>query len=34
MESHTPHQLIDQHVHVGMEMIDAIPKDEMVIIPI
>ena len=30
--SHTPHQLIDQHLHVGREMIDAIPKDEMVII--
>jgi len=31
--SHTPHQLIDQHLHVGTAMIDAIPKDEMVITP-
>jgi hypothetical protein len=30
--SHTPHPLIDQHLHVGREMIDAIPKDEMAII--
>ncbi len=30
--SHTPHQLIDQHLHVGRAMIDAIPKDEMVIL--
>jgi oxalate decarboxylase len=27
--SHTPHRLIDQHLHVGRAMIDAIPKDEM-----
>jgi len=32
--SHTPHQLIDQHLHVGRAMIEAIPKDEMVIRPI
>jgi oxalate decarboxylase len=32
--AHTPHQLIDQHLHVGTSMIDAIPKDEMVIIPV
>jgi len=32
--SHTPHQLIDQHLHVGMAMIDAIPKDEMVVTPL
>ena len=31
--THTPHQLIDQHLHVGRAMIDAIPKDEMVITP-
>ncbi len=31
--AHTPHQLIDQHLHVGMVMIDAIPKDEIVIHP-
>ncbi len=34
MESHTPHHLIDQHVQVGRAMIDAISKEEMVIIPI
>jgi oxalate decarboxylase len=32
--AHTPHQLIDQHLHIGRAMIDAIPKDEMVIIPV
>lgn len=32
--AHTPHQLIDQHLHVGRAMIDAIPKDEMVIVPV
>lgn len=32
--AHTPHQLIDQHLHVGREMIDAIPKGKMVIVPV
>jgi oxalate decarboxylase len=32
--AHTPHQLIDQHLHVGRAMIDAIPRDEMVIVPV
>jgi len=32
--SHTPHQLVNQHLHVGTAMIDAIPKDEMVITPL
>jgi oxalate decarboxylase len=31
--AHTPQQLIDQHLHVGRAMIDAIPKDEMVVVP-
>jgi oxalate decarboxylase len=31
--AHTPHQLIDQHLHVGTAMIDAISKDETVIVP-
>jgi oxalate decarboxylase len=32
--AHTPHQLIDQHLHVGKPMIDAIPKNETVIVPV
>ena len=32
--AHTPHQLIDQHLHVGAAMIDAIPKGEAVITPL
>jgi oxalate decarboxylase len=32
--AHTPHQLIDQHLRVGRAMIDAIPKHEMVIVPV
>ncbi|MCU1334565.1 MAG: bicupin, oxalate decarboxylase family [Bryobacterales bacterium] len=31
--AHTPHQLVDQHLHVGTAMIDAIPKTEVVIDP-
>lgn len=31
--AHTPHQLVDQHLHVGRAMIDAIPKDEMIVVP-
>jgi oxalate decarboxylase len=30
--AHTPHQLIEQHLHVGWAMIDAIPNDETVIV--
>ena len=30
----TPHLLVTQHLQVGTAMIDAIPKDEMVIIPV
>jgi len=29
--AHTPHQLVDQHLHVGREMIEKIPTEEMVI---
>jgi oxalate decarboxylase len=32
--AHTPHQLIDQHLHVGRAMLDAIPKEEIVITPV
>ena len=32
--SHTPHLLVDQHLHVGKAMIDAIPKQETVITPL
>src|SRR5712692_7898204 len=32
--AHTPHLLVNQHLHVGRAMLDAIPKDEMVIIPV
>jgi oxalate decarboxylase len=32
--SHTPHQLMDQHLHVGRPMLDAIPKQEVVITPL
>lgn len=31
--AHTPHQLVDQHLHVGREMIDALPTGETVIVP-
>ena len=30
--AHTPHLLVDQHLHVGKAMIDDIPKQEAVII--
>ena len=30
--AHTPHLLVDQHLHIGTSMIDAIPKSESVII--
>jgi oxalate decarboxylase len=29
--AHTPHLLVDQHLGVGMSMLDSIPKQEMVI---
>jgi oxalate decarboxylase len=32
--AHTPHQLMDQHLRVGKPMLDAIPKEEMVIVPL
>jgi oxalate decarboxylase len=32
--SHTPHLLVDQHLHVGKAMIDAVPKEEAVITPL
>ena len=32
--AHTPHLLVNQHLQVGRAMIDAIPKDEMVIVPV
>jgi oxalate decarboxylase len=31
--AHTPHLLIDQHLHVGRKLIDGIPKQEAVVIP-
>jgi oxalate decarboxylase len=31
---HTPHQLIDQHLHVGTAMVDAVNKQETVITPL
>jgi len=32
--AHTPHLLMDQHLGVGMSMLDSIPKQEMVITPV
>jgi oxalate decarboxylase len=32
--AHTPHRLVDQHLHVGAAMLDAIPKREAVITPL
>jgi oxalate decarboxylase len=32
--AHTPHLLVDQHLHVGRTMLDAIPKQETVITPL
>jgi oxalate decarboxylase len=31
--AHTPHQLVNQHLGVGMTMLDSIPKQELVILP-
>jgi oxalate decarboxylase len=32
--AHTPHQLVDQHLHVGRALLDAIPAAETVIMPL
>jgi oxalate decarboxylase len=32
--AHTPHLLMNQHLRVGTAMLDAIPKNEMVIVPV
>jgi oxalate decarboxylase len=32
--AHTPHLLMDQHLGVGMSMLDSIPRQEMVITPV
>ena len=32
--AHTPHQLVDQHLHVGRTMLEAIPTQETVITPV
>jgi oxalate decarboxylase len=32
--AHTPHQLVDQHLRVGKQMIEAIAKEEQVITPL
>jgi oxalate decarboxylase len=32
--AHTPHLLMDQHLGVGMPMLDSIPKQEMVVTPL
>ena len=32
--AHTPHLLMDQHLGVGMSMLDSIPKQEMVVTPV
>ena len=32
--AHTPHLLMDQHLRVGMPMLDNLPKQEMVITPV
>jgi oxalate decarboxylase len=32
--AHTPHLLMDQHLGVGMTMLDGIPKEEMVVTPV
>jgi oxalate decarboxylase len=31
--AHTPRLLVDQHLHAGLTMIDAIPKQEAIVIP-
>ena len=32
--AHTPHRLVDQHLGVGTAMLDAIPKQEVVVTPL
>jgi oxalate decarboxylase len=32
--AHTPHLLMDQHLGVGMSMLDSVPKQEMVVTPV
>ena len=32
--AHTPHLLMDQHLGVGITMLDQIPKQEVVIRPV
>jgi oxalate decarboxylase len=32
--AHTPHLLVNQDLQVGRVMLDAIPKDEMLILPV
>ncbi len=32
--AHTPHLLVNQHLGVGMSMLESIPKQEMVITPV
>ena len=32
--AHTPHLLMDQHLQVGTSMLDAIPKQEIVVRPV
>jgi len=32
--AHTPHLLVNQHLNVGMPMLDSIPKQEMVVTPV
>jgi oxalate decarboxylase len=32
--AHTPHLLMDQHLGVGISMLDSIPKQEMVVTPV
>jgi oxalate decarboxylase len=32
--AHTPHQLVDQHLHTGRALLDAIPTQEIVITPV
>ncbi|MBV9768556.1 MAG: cupin domain-containing protein [Bryobacterales bacterium] len=32
--AHTPHQLMNQHLNVGLSMLDSIPKQETVITPV
>jgi oxalate decarboxylase len=32
--AHTPHLLVNQHLQVGMSMLQSIPKEEAVITPV